>query len=50
MLHLKWTGKNTNQRVLQQAEVRSLVAKIKERKKTWVRHILTDTETYCKES
>jgi len=38
---IKWTDKNINQRVLQQAEqVRSLVAKIKERKKTWIGHVL----------
>jgi len=33
--------KITNQRLLQQAErIRSLIAKIKERKKTWVGHAL----------
>ena len=41
MLHTKWTDKITNQRVLQQAEEeRSLVAKVKERQKTWVGHVL----------
>jgi len=43
MLHIKWTDKITHQRVLLQAEeVRSLVAKIKERK--------NEAETYYKES
>jgi len=41
MLHIKWTDKITHQRVLQQVEeVRSLVAKIKVRKKTWIGHVL----------
>jgi len=41
MLLITWTDKITNQRVLQQAEeVRSLVAKINERKKTWIGHVL----------
>jgi len=36
-----WADKITDQRVPQKAEkVRSIVAKIKERKKTWVGHVL----------
>jgi len=41
ILNIKWTNKIPNRVVLQQAEdERSLVAKIKERQKTWVGHVL----------
>jgi len=41
MLNIKWTYKITNQVVLQQAEEeRCQLAKIKERQKTWVGHVL----------
>jgi len=41
MLNIKWTEKIPNRVVLQQAEEeRSLVAKIKDRQKTWVGHVL----------
>jgi len=57
VLHMKWTDKITNQRVLQQGEeVRNLVGlvKIKEIMKTWVGHVdllrSELAETYYKES
>jgi len=41
MQNIKWTDKIPNLVVLQQAEEeRCLVAKIKERQKTWVGHVL----------
>jgi len=40
MLHIKWTDKITNQRLQQAEEVKRLVAKIKEREKTWIGHVL----------
>jgi len=41
MLNIKCTDKIPNRVVLQQAEAeRSLVARIKERQKTWVGHVL----------
>jgi len=41
MLNIKWTDKIPNLVVLQQAEEeRSLVAKMKEKQKTWVGHVL----------
>jgi len=41
MLNIKWTDKIPNRVVLQQTEEEgSLVAKIKERQKTWVGHVL----------